>query len=121
MTPNQAVLVTAARLRLWVNVKEYGLGGGPRRRALGTVGAETTGTQWQGGEDGVSEGGPDCPPQHQQPFEPRRHHEACRERTAGRAEGKKRQSRPRQGRTAEPTRLTSAVLVTATRVRLCLN
>ena len=37
MTPNQAVLVTAARLRLWVNVKEYGLGGGPRRRALGSL------------------------------------------------------------------------------------
>jgi hypothetical protein len=32
---NQAVLVTAARLRMLLNVKSLGLGGGPRRRALG--------------------------------------------------------------------------------------
>jgi hypothetical protein len=31
-----AVLVTAARLRFLLNLKRYGVGGGPRRRALGS-------------------------------------------------------------------------------------
>ncbi len=42
------------------------LGCGGRGEALGTGGAETTGMQWQVGEDGVSECGPDSPLQHQQ-------------------------------------------------------
>jgi hypothetical protein len=37
--PNDAVRGTAARLRFGMNVKGYGVGGGPRRRALGSISA----------------------------------------------------------------------------------
>ena len=35
------MLVTAARLRMLLNMKSLGLGGGPRRRALGLDGVES--------------------------------------------------------------------------------
>lgn len=50
---NKPVLVTAARWRFGLNVKGYGSGGGPRRRALGsqtnegdTIMNNTTNHRW---------------------------------------------------------------------------
>ena len=76
-------------------------------KTLGVDREETTGKQWQVGEDGVYECGP----------------YTGRAGYGRQAETRGRTARADQGRgrTAELTRLTSAVLVTATRVRLCLN
>ena len=102
-----AVRGTAARGRFGLNVKGYGVGGGPRRRALGADREETTGNQRKVGEDGVYECGP---------YTGR----AGYGRQAGTRGRAARADRGRSG-TAGTTRLTSAVLVTAARLRLCLN